>query len=67
MCDSSQEELQLKCGSLEKRYVALEADIKFFLEVLAESEGEGKIRIYLQQFAEAKADSPLADLAREIQ
>ncbi|RYP43354.1 hypothetical protein DL770_011710 [Monosporascus sp. CRB-9-2] len=63
MCDSTFDRQQSsKYAHLEKRYADLEANIKFFCEILAREEGEEKIRTYLQWFAEAKPDSPFAEI-----
>ncbi|RYP44133.1 hypothetical protein DL768_009368 [Monosporascus sp. mg162] len=63
MCDGTFDSLQsLKYAHLEKRYADLEANIRFFCEILAREEGEEKIRTYLQWFADANPCSPLAEI-----
>ncbi|RYP72137.1 hypothetical protein DL771_004371 [Monosporascus sp. 5C6A] len=68
MCDDTFDGLQSsKYAALEKRYADLEANIKFFCEILAREEGEEKIRTYLQWFADANPDSPLAEIVPKRQ
>ncbi|RYP27193.1 hypothetical protein DL767_007786 [Monosporascus sp. MG133] len=68
MCDGTFDRLQSsKYAHLEKRYADLEANIKFFCEILAREEGEAKIRTYLQWFADANPDSPLAEIVPKRQ
>lgn len=50
---------------VEKEHAALKDDIRFFLQVL-ERESGGAIRPYLQQFIEARGDSPLAAIMRQL-
>ncbi|RYO89853.1 hypothetical protein DL766_010485 [Monosporascus sp. MC13-8B] len=68
MCDDTFDGLQSsKYAHLEKRYADLEANIKCFCEILAQEEGEEKIRTYLQWFADANPDSPLAEIVPKRQ
>ncbi|RYP71286.1 hypothetical protein DL769_004723 [Monosporascus sp. CRB-8-3] len=68
ICDGTFDGLQsARYAHIEKRYADLEANIKFFCEILAQEEGEEKIRTYLQWFADANPDSPLAEIVPKRQ